>query len=67
MSSVARSTLIRLAADGGGLFFGLLSGVITARWLEQTAAEGRFFKLDTSTVSVLGYEREHPALLSWNS
>ncbi len=41
--------------------------VLTARWLEQTAAEGRFFKLDTSTVSVLGYEREHPALLSWNS
>ena len=41
--------------------------VLTARWLEQTAAEGRFFKLDTATVSVLGYEREHPALLSWNS
>jgi broad specificity phosphatase PhoE len=41
--------------------------VLTARWLEQSAAEGRFFKLDTSTVSVLGFEREHPALLRWNS
>ncbi|MBC2933898.1 histidine phosphatase family protein [Nocardioides sp. zg-1228] len=41
--------------------------VLTARWLEQSPAEGRFFKLDTSTISVLGYEREHPTLLSWNS
>ncbi len=41
--------------------------VLTARWLEQPADEGRFFKLDTSTISVLGFEREHPALLKWNS
>ncbi|GAB3029313.1 acid phosphatase [Nocardioides flavus (ex Wang et al. 2016)] len=41
--------------------------VLTARWLQQSVAEGRFFRLDTSTVSVLGFEREHPALLRWNS
>lgn len=41
--------------------------VLTARWLEQTAMEGRFFRLDTSTVSVLGFERETPVLLRWNS
>ena len=41
--------------------------VLTARWLCQPAEEGRFFKLDTSTVSVLGFERETPALLKWNS
>ena len=41
--------------------------VLTARWVEQPADVGRFFKLDTSTVSVLGFEREHPALLKWNS
>ena len=41
--------------------------VLTARWLEQPADEGRFFRLDTSTISVLGFEREHPALLKWNS
>ena len=40
--------------------------VLTARWLEQPAEEGRFFRLDTSTVSVLGFERETPVLLKWN-
>ena len=41
--------------------------VLTARWLCQPADEGRFFRLDTSTVSVLGFERETPVLLKWNS
>ena len=41
--------------------------VLTARWLGQPAEEGRFFRLDTSTVSVLGFERETPVLLKWNS
>lgn len=41
--------------------------VLTARWLCQPATEGRFFSLDTATVSVLGFERENPVLLKWNS
>jgi len=41
--------------------------VLTARWLLQPADEGRFFRLDTATVSVLGFERETPVLLRWNS
>jgi len=41
--------------------------VLTARWIEQPAEEGRFFRLDTATVSVLGFERETPVLLKWNS
>lgn len=40
---------------------------LTARWIGQPASEGRFFRLDTSTVSVLGQERETPVLLRWNS
>jgi broad specificity phosphatase PhoE len=41
--------------------------VLTARWIQQPAEEGRFFRLDTSTISVLGFERETPVLLKWNS
>ena len=40
---------------------------LTARWLEQPVTDGRYYRLDTSTVSVLGYERETPVLLRWNS
>lgn len=40
---------------------------LTARWIEQPVAEGRFFKLDTATVSALGYERDFPVVLRWNS
>jgi len=41
--------------------------VLTARWIGQQPDEGRFFRLDTATVSVLGYERDTPVLLRWNS
>lgn len=41
--------------------------VLTARWLGLEPNEGRLFRLDTSTVSVLGHERETPALLRWNA
>ena len=29
--------------------------------------DGRFFRLDTATVSLLGWERETPVLLQWNA
>jgi probable phosphoglycerate mutase len=40
---------------------------LTARWIEQPVEEGRFFKLDTATLSTLGYERDFPVVLRWNS
>jgi broad specificity phosphatase PhoE len=40
---------------------------LTARWIQQPVDEGRFFKLDTSTISTLGYERDFPVVLRWNS
>jgi probable phosphoglycerate mutase len=40
---------------------------LAARWIEQPVDEGRFFQLDTATVSTLGYERDFPVVLRWNS
>lgn len=57
------------ACQGRVLVFGHSHAlrVLVARWLGQPADEGRFFKLDTTTLSVLGYERENPVVLRWNS
>jgi probable phosphoglycerate mutase len=46
---------------------GHASRVLAARWLGQPVSEGRFFRLDTATVSVLGRERESPVVTRWNS
>jgi broad specificity phosphatase PhoE len=57
------------AADGPTLVFGHGHAlrVLTARWLGLAPTEGRHFVLGTATVSVLGWERETPAVRRWNS
>lgn len=57
------------AASGPVLVFahGHVLRVLTARWLGLAPTEGRLFRLDTATVSVLGHERDTPALLRWNA
>jgi probable phosphoglycerate mutase len=42
--------------------------VITARWLGLDASAGRYFALDTATISVLGYLRglDQPVIRLWN-
>ncbi len=56
------------AADGDVALFahGHILRVVTARWCELDAVEGRRFPLDTGTVNVLGWEYEHAALRRWN-
>jgi broad specificity phosphatase PhoE len=41
--------------------------VLTARWLGQPPHDGALYRLDTSTLSILGWERETAVMLAWNS
>ena len=68
-SASTASSPARDRATGRTLVFGHGHALraLTARWLEQPVDEGRYFRLDTSTLSVLGWERETPVLLRWNS
>ncbi len=40
--------------------------VATARWLGEPAAAGALYRLDTATLSTLGFEHERPVLTGWN-
>jgi probable phosphoglycerate mutase len=41
--------------------------VLTARWLELPPENGRLFRLDTATISILGIEHGRPVILRWNA
>jgi probable phosphoglycerate mutase len=41
--------------------------VLAARWLRLAPVEGRHLRLDTGTISVLGYERGFRVLRRWNA
>ncbi len=59
----------RARTTGRTLVFshGHASRVLAARWLGEEPQFGRHLRLDTATISVLGFERETPAILRWNT
>jgi broad specificity phosphatase PhoE len=56
------------AVQGRALVFGHSHALraLTGLWIEQPVEEGRFFRLDTATVSVLGWYRGIPVVVRWN-
>jgi broad specificity phosphatase PhoE len=45
---------------------GHLLRVLAARWLGLEPAAGRFFRLDTGTLSLLGFEHDERVICAWN-
>jgi broad specificity phosphatase PhoE len=60
---------VPLLADGDVALVahGHVLRVLTARWLGLESSGGRLFRLDTGTISTLGYEHAEPVILSWNA
>jgi probable phosphoglycerate mutase len=58
-----------LAADGDVALVahGHVLRALAARWLEQPAALGGRLRLDTGTISVLGFERDVRVIRAWNT
>jgi broad specificity phosphatase PhoE len=58
-----------LAADGDVAIFahGHILRVLAARWLDLEPERGASFKLDTASLSELGFERENRVITHWNS
>jgi broad specificity phosphatase PhoE len=57
------------ALDADAIVFahGHVLRVLTARWLRLGPESGTLFKLDTGTLSALGWERETPVITRWNA
>jgi broad specificity phosphatase PhoE len=54
------------AGDVALVAHGHVLRVLTARYLGLEPSAGRFFRLDTGTVSTLGHEHGEPVIVSWN-
>jgi len=57
-----RSTKGNIAVFSHGHFL----RVLVCRWMDVGADSGRHFMLGTSTLSILGYEHDVPAIKTWN-
>jgi broad specificity phosphatase PhoE len=61
------ASLDGLDGDAAVFAHGHVLRVLTARWLRLGPEAGALFKLDTGTMSALGYERETRVITRWNA
>ena len=57
------------AVGGDAVLFGHAHCLraLAARWLGRPVTDGRLYRLDTGSLSVLGYERETRVIVHWNA
>jgi len=70
VSNRADRVIERVRNESGNVIVfahGHILRILTARWCELDPVEGRRFILDPATLSILGWERETPAIRQWNS
>lgn len=62
------TTLSHLAGKGNILLFssGHFLRALATRWLGLPLTEGKFFALSPGSLSILGWEKANPVLLTWN-
>lgn len=60
------TTPLLMQGDVALVAHGHLLRVLAARWLGLEPASGRFFGLDTGTLSLLGFEHDEPVISMWN-
>ena len=63
---LGRVTPLLAQGDVALVAHGHMLRVLTARWLALEPDDGRLFRLDTGTFSLLGHEHDRPAMHSWN-
>ena len=61
------ASLSGVEGDAALFAHGHVLRVLTARWLGLGPEAGALFKLDTGTLSALGYERETRVITRWNA